>query len=509
MKVNLNIKNIALYCASGLLAVCAFPKFNLFFLIWVAFVPIAFAMMRANTITAFLGGFLSGFVFNAFGLYWLVPMLHFNTDSYVQAIIASSALWVYLALYWGLWSFGLQKYISFQECKYSDWLIVIFGACLWVFLEYVRTYFLTGFPWMLIGYSQFEFSKIIQISEFTGVYGISFIIIFCNLCFFFWLSRKEKLFLYVGVLIIFLVTIFGVFRIHKFKLLGEKRHNVSIVQPNIDQYKKWDNEYRQEILSNLKKQALEVNKLAPELVLWPESVLPGLLPGDWQVYSHAKDLAINSNSFNIMGSLYVQDYDNCFNVVLGFNSLGECKFIHKKNHLVPFGEFIPFRKFIARFFGVLNQMGDIERGHDISIFNKGELFIGPTICSENFFPDIARKIVLNGAKVLTNHTNDAWFFDTAAPYQHFMMNVFRAVENRRFMLVSANTGVSGIIEASGAVVDKTVVSKEELLSGTFSQNEFETFYTRCGDVFVGACIVILPVLVVFSYRKRRNNSRQL
>ncbi|MDR2400016.1 MAG: apolipoprotein N-acyltransferase [Endomicrobium sp.] len=506
MKLNLNSKNIVLCCACGLLSVCAFPKFNLFFLIWIAFVSITSIIVRVHAITAFLCGFLSGFIFNAFGLYWLVPMLHFNTDSYIQTIIAACSLWLYLALYWGLWSFGLQKYISFQKGKYSNWVIVIFGSCLWVFLEYARTYFLTGFPWMLIGYSQFEFTGIIQISEFTGVYGISFIIIFCNLCFYFWLSKKEKLFLYVGILIILLVTIFGVFRIYKFKLFGEKEYNVSIVQPNIDQYKKWDNEYRQEILSNLRKQALEVNKSTPELVLWPESVLPGLVPEDWQVYNHAKELAVNSNSFNIIGSLYTQDYDNYFNVVLGFDSLGECKFIHKKNHLVPFGESIPFRKFIARFFGVLNQMGDIERGHDANVFNSGELFIGPTICSENFFPDIARKIVLNGAKVLTNHTNDAWFFDTAAPYQHFMMNVFRAVENRKFMLVSANTGISGIIEASGTVLYKTGVSKEELLNGTFFQNEFKTFYTKFGDVFVSTCIVVLLALVIFSCCKRRDNS---
>jgi apolipoprotein N-acyltransferase len=503
----LNYKKAILCCAAGLLSVCAFPKFNLFFLMWIAFVPLVFVIMRTNAVSSFLFGFLSGFVFNAIGLYWLVPMLHFNTGSYSQAIIAACSLWIYLALYWGIWSFALQKYISFQKKnKLSNFFVVIFGACLWVLLEYIRTYLFTGFPWMLIGYSQFEFTEIIQIAEFTGVYGVSFLILFCNICFYFFIAgENKKRYLYLALAFIILFTLFGTYKIYKFRLLGDKEYSVSILQPNIDQYKKWEEDYRQDILSNLKKTALEVSKSKADLVLWSETVLPGIVPEDDNLYSFAKELAVSAGGFNIFGSFYNEDNEDnerIFNVALGFKGADNYNSVHKKNHLVPFGEFIPFRKFLARFFGILNKMGDVDKGSDANVFNSGELFIGVTICSENFFPDIARRFVLNGAKTLTNHTNDAWFFDTAAPYQHFMMNVFRAVENRKFVLVSANTGISGIIESSGIIIDKTEVSKKELLNGTFFQNDFKTFYTKFGDVFVNICSIVLLVLLVFLRFKR-------
>jgi apolipoprotein N-acyltransferase len=497
------LKYTILCVVTDLLAACSFPKINLFFLMWIAFVPLIFVIRRTRSIVSFLCGFLSGFVFNAIGLYWLVPMLHFNTDSYIQAIISSCSLWCYLALYWGVWSFGLQKYISSQKDKLSVFFTIIFGSCLWVLLEYVRTYLFTGFPWMLLGYSQSEFTEIIQVAEFSGVYGVSFLIMFCNLCFYFWLADKnKKKYLYTALIFIILFTIIGAYRIYKFRLLGDKEYSVSISQPNIDQYKKWDSYYRQEVLSNLKKLALESRKSTPDLVLWSETVLSGVVPEDLQLYDFAKQLAVMSGGLNIIGSLYNEDNDKIFNVVLGFEGANDYKFIHKKNHLVPFGEIIPFRKILARFFGVLNQMGDIERGNDTNVFNSGELFIGATICSENFFPDFARRFVLNGAKVLTNHTNDAWFFNTAAPYQHFMMNIFRAVETRKFVLVSANTGVSGIIEASGLVIDRTGVSKEALLNGTFFQNDFKTFYTKFGDVFAKICILVMLALTLFLILKK-------
>jgi apolipoprotein N-acyltransferase len=473
---------------------------------WIAFVPLIFVIVRTNSSLSFLYGFLSGFVFNAVGLYWLVPMLYFNTQSYVQAVISASILWIYLAFYWGLWGFGVQKYISFQKDKSSIYPIIIFGSCLWVLLEYIRTYFLTGFPWAIIGYSQCEFIEIIQVAEFTGVYGVSFLIVFCNICFYFWLEGKNKRYLYTSLILIFLFILFGSIRIYKFRFLGEREYNVSILQPNIDQYKKWSEEYMQEILSKLRNQAINVGKYKVDLALWPETVLPGVIPEDAWLVGFAKKLASYTKSFNIFGLFYNEDNNKLFNSVVGFNDEEKLSTIHRKNHLVPFGEFIPSRKFLARFFDILNTMGDVDKGSDTNVFNIGELSIGSTICSENFFPDIARRFILNGAKVLTNHTNDAWYVDTAEPYQHFMMNVFRAVENRKFILVSANTGISGIIEPSGIILDKTRMQKEDILNGTFSQNDFRAFYTKFGDIFVKLCIVVLLVLVIFSCYKGRGNS---
>jgi apolipoprotein N-acyltransferase len=510
----MNLKKIILCITTALLAVCAFPKINLFFLAWVAFVPLLFVITRSGLKSSFFYGLISGFVFSAAGLYWLVPMLKFNTGSYLQTALAACILWMYLALYWGIWSLYLnfsQNILrqTIKNCLYSNVLIILFGSCMWVLLEYIRTYFLTGFPWMLIGYSQYKFTEIMQIAEFTGIYGVSFLVVFCNLCFYFWIStEKMNKCLYVALALIVTVSIFGAARAYKFRFFGDQEFTVSIVQPNVVQDKKWDQSYKNSILSNLKEYAFKIAENKTDLVIWPETVLPGSIPEDEQLHESIKYMVKTAGGFNIVGSMYKDKDCGYFNVTLAFNERdSDYKAVHKKNHLVPFGEYVPFRNLFSRFFGVLNQMGNSNKGQDTNVFNNGKIYAGAIICSENFFPDISRNFVLSGAKVLTNHTNDAWFFDTAALHQHFIMNIFRAVENRKAVIVSANSGISGIIEASGVVAEKTVSSESMLLTGKFLQNDFKTFYTKYGDLFVNMCAGLLLALVLLRLRMRIHNRK--
>ena len=488
-------KNIFFCVLTGLLAVCAFPKISLFFLIWIAFIPLVRALMRSSVKMSFIYGFVTGFVFNAAGLYWLVPMLHFNTGSYVQALVAACALWAYLSLYWGAWSFFLnvaRKYF------YSPWIISVFASCVWVLLEYMRSYFLTGFPWMLVGYSQYKFTEIIQISEFTAVYGVSFLIIICNMFFYFWIENKKgNKYLFAALALMAVMAVFGAFRLDKFKFFGDKVLTAAIIQPSVDQYKKWDQTYKDDILFDLEKYALEVSELKADIAVWPETALPDFIPADKQTYKTAKRITNTAGAFSIIGAPYSDGTGRLFNAVFYFGNDGAgYRAIHMKNHLVPFGEYVPFQDFLSRFFGILNQLGSFTRGRDARVFTNNEIYAGATLCSENFSPDISRRFCLNGAKVLTNHTNDAWFFDTAAPHQHFMMNVFRAVENRKAMLVSANSGISGIIEASGRIVASTKAMEPDFLSGEFLQNDYNSFYTRYGDFFVYACAVVFVLLLL-------------
>lgn len=488
-------KYSALCVLTGIALAASFPKANLFFLAWIALIPLIHVLMRSSLKTSILFGFLSGFVFNAAGLYWLVPMLHFNTGSYVQAFIAAFALWAYLSLYWAGWSFFVnisKKYFS------SPWMISLFAACAWVILEYMRTYFLTGFPWMLIGYSQYRFTEIIQIAEFCSVYGVSFLLLICNMLFYFWITNdKGNKYLFAALIFIAAVSVFGTFRLDKFKYFGEETFNAVIVQPNVDQYKKWDQSYKDDILFDLEKYAFEAAEIKPDLIVWPETALPDFLPWDKQTFKTAKRITQTAGGFSIIGAPYSDGTGRYFNAVFSFRPDGEgYTKIHFKNHLVPFGEYVPFQEVLSRFFGVLNELGNFKKGQDARVFTDNKIYAGPTLCSENFFPDIARRFCLNGAKVLTNHTNDAWFFDTAAPHQHFMMNIFRAVENRKAMLVSANSGVSGIIEASGRITAFTKVMKPDMIHGEFLQNDYASFYTQNGDFFIRLCAFVFLFLLI-------------
>ncbi|MDR0617767.1 MAG: apolipoprotein N-acyltransferase [Endomicrobium sp.] len=499
MVLKKTIQNIIFCCITGLLAVVSFPKFNLFFLIYIAFIPLLFAVTRNDFKKSFFYGFIAGFVFNALGLYWLLPMLEFYTSSHLQTIVSSCCLWAYLSLYWGFWALLFSfVYTNTEKIKnqiFANSLVIIFGACLWVLLEYVRTYFLTGFPWMLIGYSQFKFIEFIQLSEICGVYGVSFLILFCNLCFYFWIKENQKKYLYLSLSFVFIILIFGAVRTEKFNFFGDEEFSVSIVQPNIDQNCKWDNAYREHILETLRMYANKISEHKTDLVLWPETVLPGYIPIDEYIYGSVKDIVNVAGGFNVIGSNFYEE-DLPYNATFSFENNGDYISVHKKNHLVPFGEFIPYKTFLLKFFGVLNQMGDFVRGDDTQIFSNGKMYLGAMICSENFFPDIVRRFVLSGAKVLISQADDAWFFDTAALEQHFIMNVFRAVENRKTLLVSANSGISGIISASGFIVSQTMSSKSVLLKGTFLPNDFKTFYTEHGDIFVYVCMYMS--LFIFS-----------
>ncbi|MDR2709380.1 MAG: apolipoprotein N-acyltransferase [Elusimicrobiota bacterium] len=507
--MNLKVKSILLSILSGLFLASIFPKVDLFFLAWFAFIPLLFAIKKTNAKCAFWLGVLTGFCFYALTIYWLFAMLKFNTGSALQAGISCLILWFYLALYFGVWAYLIKKTKKLFACKI---LFALWASCLWVGLEYLRTYFLTGFSWELLGYSQHKVLPIIQIAEFFGVYGVSFIIIFINFLIYFWIQNFKQIKFLLGAIAILIVVFgFGFIRLEKFKNFGDYVFDAVIVQPSVDQYKKWDKKYRNEILQELKFYAAEIADTEKELVIWPETAIPIVLYKD-RDFDFVKNIAQTAGGFNIFGALFVDNHDLFFNTLIAFKNEQDY-YMHKKNHLVVFGEYVPFRKFLAQFFDILNGLGDIQKGKGVEVFFYDKLAVGPLICSENFFPDFSRQLVRSGAQIFTNHTNDAWFFKTAAPYQHFIMNIFRAVENRKMVLVSANSGVSGVIDVNGKVLQQMPIFADALIYTKARQNGYQTFYTKFGDIFVWANIAFAVLALGWAaarawMRKRRKKKKE-
>lgn len=507
--------NLVLSIVCGIFTATAFPKFYANWLIFVALVPVVWATYHSKKYASFFWGFIAGFTFNCIGLYWLMLTLNFNIDSRLETTAAFCVLQIYLALYWGIWSFVLN--IAIKKFTYP-FHTIIFSSCFWVLLEYIRTYFLTGFPWNLLGYSQWSFIQLIQIAEFTGVYGVSFLIVFVNLCFAFFIFRlpkknnffykkrlrSQKSYFFVALILFVSILSLGFFREEKFKNFGEPERKAVIVQTNIDQYKKWDDTYKKEIVSKLERLSLDAASLKADLVVFPETVVPNLLYLDSVNLEWARNIVKTCKNLAIVGAICAEN-KTLYNALLAFRPDEEIA-IHKKNHLVPFGEFIPLRKILSKFFGILNIMGDFERGTDKNIFKDKHLTVGGTICSENFFPNISRIFTKNGAKVFANCTNDAWFFDTSAPYQHFVMNIFRAIENRKDVLVSANTGLSGIITTQGKIKTTAPLFQDFIIEGTFRQNDYKTFYVKFGDIFVYLCI--FTMLLLLRHFKFKATSKQ-
>lgn len=471
----------------------SFPKINAFYFAWVAFIPIIYSSLRSSVKLSLVYGFICGFTCNAVSLYWMFPFLKYNTNT-IQAIIVSVLLWFYLAIFFSVWT-GL---ISFAGKHFFQTLLALYVASSWVMLEFVRTYLFTGFGWNLLGYSQTSFSYIIQISDIMGVYGVSFIIILVNMLLYYWLQNtKEKKYLMFAVCIIVAVCIYGYIRIKMYSNPYGEKVSVGIVQPNIDQYKKWNKNYVDEILNTIKQNVTVFENKNIDLIVYPETVLPGYLEYEQNIKDFVKEISIYCELGLIGGISY--DDKNIYNSIFVVKDDGFILGKHNKNHLVVFGEFIPFRKILSKYFEILNSLGDFSKDNYMNVFNYDKLFIGTTICSENFFPNLSRKLVLNGAKILTNHTNDAWFFDSFAPYQHFVMNVFRAVENRKNVIVSANTGLSAIIDSAGNIFKLTNINENVSLILDAYQNGDISFYTKFGNIFSYICImfVIFMVMIVF------------
>ena len=174
----LKLKFVLLSVLSGTLIALSFQKFNFFCLAWFAFVPLVYCVLNSKIKYSLIYGFAAGFVCYAVSMFWMFVFLNNNLNSYLSSFIVSLLLWLYLSLYFVVWS-GILSFIK----KYlkSYFVLILFSASVWIVLEFARTYFLTGFPWNLVGYSQACFLPLIQIADITGIYGISFLIISVNM----------------------------------------------------------------------------------------------------------------------------------------------------------------------------------------------------------------------------------------------------------------------------------------------------------------------------------------
>jgi len=482
---------------SAFLIFLSFPNNDYFYFAWIAFIPLLLSIRATGVRGSFLLGFSTGFFTNAAALYWIYTMIQFNTGSRLQAMLCLVAMSAYLALYYGIWT-ALLRFVmpSLSLLRFS-----LFAACLWVSLEYLRAHFLTGFPWLLLGMSQWRYTSIIQISEFTGVYGVSFLIMLVNVSFTrFAMTRKIASFFLVMAGLACVSALCYVVKLRN-EVTSPPYMSVAVLQGNIDQYKKWDNTYQDEIMRVYSGLAREASLHNPDLIVWPETAVPGFLPTNMFLYDWVRGTAKETKTYNLIGSPYNDGDSDYFNAVLLFGPEGEMLGVHKKTHLVPFGEFVPFRKLLAPYFAILNTLGDFTRGKLYDVFPVKSIRCASTICSENFFGGTVRHFVLNGAEVILNQTNDAWFFKTAAAKQHFIMNVFRAIENRRTIIVSGNTGISGIVSPGGVISHETPLFERTFFLAKISPSRYLTFYTRHGDLFAQCCVLMSLLMLVAINRK--------
>ncbi|MDD5128851.1 MAG: apolipoprotein N-acyltransferase [Candidatus Omnitrophica bacterium] len=482
---------------SAVLLSLAFSSFNLWVFAWLGLIPLLISLERGTLLRSFINAYICGIIFWSLTIYWLIHV----------TLLGQVVLILYLAVYFG--AFGCLVYLS---RSYSSGFLLFFIPSSWVLLEYARGYLFTGFPWALLGLSQYRNLLVIQIADITGIWGISFLVALINVGFYLaWRKSLKVKALCVCLCLLLLSLGYG---FYKLRLKPELRSDnqwckVSIVQGNIPQDLKWDKPSAAGILDTYKKLTRAVAQDGSSLIIWPEASVP-VIWGDEdaamefnQVFSLASQL--NTNLLLGVVSRFGGTY---FNSALFINNLGEPEKIYNKLHLVPFGEFVPFKDTFP-FLQSIAPIGDIEPGKEYTIFDQPDNF-GVLICFEDLFPELSREFVKRGARFLVNITNDAWYKESSAPYQHFAASVFRAVENRLYLVRSANTGISGFIDPFGrpSSMVQDYSGRSSFIRGYSSKNIYlsslgRTIYNRYGDWFILFCLLIDGWVVVFSLRKRK------
>lgn len=495
------IHKLFLSVLSGVLYSSAFPPFEVSILAWFSLVPLLFVVKKSDSRESFWFSYLAGIVCWSCILYWLHNV----------TVPGTIVLILLMSIVWAL--FGLMASIIF---KYSINLFLL--AFLWIVLEYIRSHLFTGFPWALLGYSQYKNINLIQIADLTGAYGVSFLIVIFNAAFYAFLSRSKRRISYMMVALLFVIvaTSYGIYRLSHFSSWGKPR--ISVIQGNIPQEAKWDERFSEEILDKYTALTREAAKDAPDLIIWPETSYPYLVEEEATYAQEVRNLSTELTLPILAGIVYRRG-DVFYNSAVLFEDKKETFEVYDKLHLVPFGEYVPFERYITTFRKYIDKpIGNFDKGRKYTLFplrtlristnSRAEIMrdlsfykFGVLICFEDIFPYLSRNFVQDGAQFLVNITNDAWFGPTAAPRQHLQASVFRAVENRVPVIRAANTGISCFIDPNGRVIEKLEKGGKDIFVSGFSTSTVNvvssrSYYTVYGDVFIYFCTFMLLFILI-------------
>lgn len=502
---------------SAVLLTLSYPAFNMSFIAWFALVPMLVAIRGERLPQAFFTGYITGLLFFAATLYWV---------GYV-AIIGVIILTFYLALFFGLFALGAEVLsMQFPKPRLKFALLV---SCLWVAVEYLRGHIFTGFAWAMLGHTQWETLPMIQIADTVGAYGVSFLVMFTNVLISSKIKKKikghkpEARYLALLVIILIAVMIYGYY---KQDLRPSKREpvKISVIQGNIPQSQKWDERYAAEILDRYSSLTREAAKEKPDLIVWPETSVPGFLETEKPLRDRITALAKELNTYILVGTQTekVPEGVRYYNSAALISNTGEIVQRYDKMHLVPFGEYVPFGNSYLSFIKKRYDMGeDYSPGKDYTIFeiptqNSGRVKFGVLICFEDVFPEISRSFARRGAEFLVVITNDAWYMKSGAPYQHTQSSVFRAVENRLNVVRAANTGQSCFIDPSGRITQSVAgtggdrIFVTNFATANIIPGRGQTPYMKHGDIFAWVCIGVflfdLTLYSIYNYiNLRRKN----
>ena len=506
-------RRLGLSALTGLLLALAFPKPAFAAAAFVALTPLLLALNGASRREGFWCGQIAGSVQGLFLLSWVSDVM--TRYGGISAPVAFALTFV-LALAFGLFvgAFGaLQAHVGLGFKSRS----LLFAPFLFVACEFLREHLLFGFPWCLLGYSQVDFPEFIQIASFTAVHGVSFILVSVSAGLARLLTARSaferRLSVTIPALLVSGALAYGHGRLQQ-PLAAEGALSVGIIQASIAQDQKWEEALLQSNIDAHMALSLEAVKRQARLVVWPESAIGYELDLYPEARKQITDFTTKEGVFLLTGnddrerapSGEVLSYVGAKLVSPG----GQIAMRYHKMRLVPFGEYLPLPSFLSSLLPIrrlVQSVSDFTPGTRAVTGDVHGISVGAFICYEAIFPSLVRRFPFEGAQVLFNLTNDGWYGTSAAPYQHYAMARFRAVENHRFLVRAANTGISAIIDPFGRELARTALMERRALVGEVRAISEVTFYARYGDLFAWLVVTTAAaaaLLAAFSPRVPSN-----
>jgi apolipoprotein N-acyltransferase len=525
-----------LVALSTLLQILIFPLPGLYILSWVAFAPLLLALLRARPAgplesddsvklqaatpwQAFLMAYFSGIVWYWVTCHWVYESMHdYGGLSVPAATLVLTLYCLAMALCHG--AFGLVIGLLAGPGRDHRRALVV-APFLWAAIELGRKW-TTEVPWDLLGTAQVDNVPLCRIATWTGVYGISCEIMLVNVAVAaaFLVPRQKR-----GALLVAALAAAGVLQSGQLiePPAAPTDRTALLVQQNIPIAVRWTRPYFDRTVSELTELSVKpaaagaANSSAQtsltkvDLVVWPESPAP-FYTNDPAFRDVVSKIAIANQSWMVVGTLGVADKPQAagqepqvFNSAELISPSGEWTARYDKIHLVPFGEYLPFPRLLSFAAGLTKAVGEFGRGWSRQPLDAGDTKLGVFICYESVFPDEVRQFADQGAQVFVNISNDGWYGDSGAWSQHLNQTRMRAVENQRWILSVANTGVTASIDPYGRIVVRAPRKERTTLLAPYALTSVTTFYSRHGDWFAILCAIISIAALVqrFAFSKRK------
>jgi apolipoprotein N-acyltransferase len=523
-KGRIRTKDLVLACLSAALLLLAFPTFNLGILAWFALVPLLLALegksLRATLILCYVTGLLS----TAGILSWLWKV---SGVTLVHIVFVFG----YLALYVAIWG-GAVYWVR----KRTSLPLALVAPPLWVAQEYVRShFFFLGFPFMLLGHSQYLHPSVIQIASITGTYGLSYLIVLVNaivaeMILFSRQSERSVKNLFscsgplltriaLGILCLVVTVSYG------FSVIADPaeydQERIALIQGNIPRSSEWSPGYSDEILGKYANLTRQSSQRTPKLIIWPESAVPGYVLQNGSLREQVASLAKEVGTYLLVGNSEYGKFENqelkrkyvskkqtlYHNSMVLFSPQGQVEGRYRKIELVPFGEYIPLKDYVRWPKAIAPVEANFLPGDEFTVFDVGGTPVATMICWEVMYPELFREFVKRGAALIVSAHNAVWFNESPVTYQYLAVSAILAAQHRRAVATVGNTGATALTDPYGNIVkrlrspDDRELFVEGILVGDIAISHDMTFYTKYGEVFAFLQLAVCGLLLLFALIK--------